>query len=108
ERERCGLVVAILLLQRGPIDGAGLEPRRRAGLQPPHRETRAIQAVREPDRRRLAVASGGDALVADMDHAIQEGAGSEDNAGGAEFATVLRNDAHHTIPGRAPRDPGPS
>ena len=81
EREWRGLFVAVLLLQRGPIDRAGLEPRRRAGLQAAHRETRAVQAIREADGRRLAVAAGGDALVADMDDALQERAGGEDDAG---------------------------
>ena len=69
-----------MLLQRRPVDGAGLEARRRAGLQPPHRETRAVQAIREPDRRRLAVTAGGDAPVADMDDALQECARGQHHA----------------------------
>jgi hypothetical protein len=55
-----------------------LQARRRAGLQPPHRETRAVQAIRKAYGRRLAVAAGGNAPIADMDDALQERAGGED------------------------------
>ena len=43
----------------------------------------AVQPIREPDRRRLAEAARRDALVADVDHALQERAGGEDDAAGA-------------------------
>ena len=94
EREQRRLLVSVLLLQRGPIDGAGLQPRRRAGLQPAHRETRAIQAIRETDRRRLAVAPGGNALVADMDDALQERTGGEDYSLRPKLLSVLGDDTH--------------
>ena len=69
----------------GPVDGAAVEPRRRAGLEPAEREARARSSVaRQPDRRRLADPAGRDLLLADMDQAAQEGAGGQHHGAGAE------------------------
>ena len=40
-----GRVVAGLHLQPGPVDGAAVEPRRRAGLQPAHAQAQAVEPV---------------------------------------------------------------
>ena len=47
-----------------------VEPRRRAGLEPPEREAGARQGLRQPARRRLADPAGRDLLLADMNEAV--------------------------------------
>ena len=46
EREGQGRIVAGLHLQPGPVDGAAVEPRRRAGLQPAQRKPAAAERPR--------------------------------------------------------------
>ena len=54
------------------------QPRRRAGLQPAPREAEALQRLGQLMRRRLAGAAGRPLLGADVDQAVQERAGRDD------------------------------
>ena len=75
--EEFRLGIAKLDLEALPVDGCAVEPGRGPGLEPPERESGAVQALGERDRGRIAEASGRRALVAEMDHSAQEGAGGE-------------------------------
>ena len=77
ERERRRRVVARLHLEPGPIDRAAVEPRRRAGLEPPERKAVAGERLRQAERRLFADAARRDLFVADMDQAVEEGAGRQ-------------------------------
>ena len=83
-RERLRRIVARLHLEARPVDGAAIEPRRRAGLQPAERKADAFKRLRQPERRRLADPAGRDLLLADMDQAAQERAGGQHHRAGAE------------------------
>ena len=65
-----------------------VEPRRRAGLEPPERETGAAQRLRQPERRRLAGAPGGDLFGADMDEPAEERAGGQHHPAGGDLAPI--------------------
>ena len=93
DRERLRRLVAGLHLDRGPVDGAAIEPRRRAGLQPAERKADALERARQAERRRLADAAGRRLLLADMDQAAQERAGGQHHRAGREFAAVREPDA---------------
>ena len=65
-----------------------VEPRRRAGLQPPERETDPLQRARKPRRRRFADAAGRNLPLADMDEAAQERACGQHHGASAIGAAV--------------------
>ena len=83
EGERRGRVVALLHLQRVPIDSAAIEPRRRSGLEPAHAQAEPIKALRQPERRGLVDPAGRDLALADMDQPVEEGAGGQHHGAGA-------------------------
>ena len=62
-----------------------IEPRRRAGLQPPERKADAFQRPGQAERRRLADPAGRRLPLADMDEAAQEGAGGQHHRAGSEW-----------------------
>ena len=72
-----GRAIAGLALQRRPIDGPAVQPRRRPGLEPPQGKAQAVQGRRQPQGRRLADAPRRRRLGADMDQAAEEGAGGQ-------------------------------
>ena len=75
---------------------AMVRPSRRGGvpvLRRPMGSAEAVEAVRERLGRRLAHAAAGAGAVADMDHAVEEGAGGQDHGAGADRATRRRGDA---------------
>ena len=92
-RERLRHIVARLHLERRPIDGAAIEPRRRAGLQTAEREAGIFQRARKTERRRFADAAGRNLLFADMDEAAQKGAGGENHRAAGNLAPVGEFDA---------------
>ena len=87
-RERLGRIVALLHLQRRPVDGRAVEPRRRAGLEPAQRKARAFERPGKAERRRLADPAGRDLPLADMDEAAQERAGGEHHRTGIEAPAI--------------------
>ena len=87
-RERLRRLVAGLHLDRGPVDGAAVEPRRRAGLEATERKPDPLQRERQTDRRRLADAAGRRLALADMDQAAQERSGGENDGPCPELAPV--------------------
>ena len=92
-RERLGRVVAVLNVEAGIVDGASVEPWRRAGLQAAERKPGGFETARQAERRRLSGAARRDLALADMDQAAQEGAGRQHDRAGAEAAAVGRHDA---------------
>ena len=84
-RERLRRLVAGLHLQARPVDGAAVEPRRRAGLQPAERKPKPLERRDKPSRRRLADPAGRRLLLADMDQAAQERAGGQNHRAGARI-----------------------
>ena len=93
DEKNSGSGIAVLDLKRVPVDRRPVEPRRGSGLEPREREAGAVQALGERDRGRIAEAAGGRSLVAEMDHAAQEGAGREDDRPAGERAAVGERDA---------------
>ena len=92
-RERLRRLIAGLHLQARPVDGAPIEPRRGAGLEPPEGKPEPFQGERQADRRRLADPSRRSALLADVDEAAQKGAGGQDHCGRREAAAIAEPDA---------------
>ena len=70
-------MIAGLLLQSFMIDRAAVQPRWCPGLEAAQREARMLQALREPDRRRIANPAGWPLLEPEMDHTAQERAGGQ-------------------------------
>src|SRR5262249_33389173 len=100
-RERLGRLAARWHLETRPVDRAPVEPRRRSGLQTAQRESEPLERAREPDSRRLADATRGRLLLADVDDATKERAGRQHDRTGAEpsavrhphrFDTTMRKD----------------
>ena len=106
-RERLRRLVAGLHLQARPVDGAAVEARRGAGLQPSERKADALQGPRQADGGRLADPAGRGLLLADMDQAAQERAGGQDHGAGPEFAAIgqanARDPRHFRSADRRPR-----
>ena len=87
-RERLRRVVARLDLEAGVIDGPAVQARRRPGLQPAQAEADLLEPARQAERGRLADAPGRHGLLADVDHAAQEGAGGEHHGPGLDRPAV--------------------
>ena len=94
--ERARRVVAGLDLQRVIVDGAAIDSRRGARLEPADLEAELHQPLGGPFRRGLAGAAGAVGVVADVDLAAQEGAGCQDDA-----ATAVTHAAFGDDPGGA-------
>ena len=77
--ERRGNGIAGLHLKLREIDGARVEPRRRAGLEPAHFEAQAAQRLTQQHRGRLARASGRILVFSAMDQAVEKSAGGDDD-----------------------------
>src|SRR6185503_3156533 len=86
-------IVAGLQLERAPIDGAAVEPRRRSGFQAAERKAEMFERAREAERGRFADAAGRDLSFADMDEPAQKSAGGEHDGGAGNFAAVGEFDA---------------
>ncbi len=95
-RERLRRVVAGLHFQAFPVDGAAIEPRRRAGFQPPEREAAALQGRGKPDCRRFADPAGRNLLLADMDEAAQERPGGQNHRAGRQNPAIGQANGRYT------------
>jgi len=109
ERKRHGFGVGGLHFQPVPVDGPSVKARRRAGLEAAHFEPQPVEPVGEGDGRRFDIAPvarrpvlvrwarlgspGGQALVANMDDAFEEGAGGEDHGFGANAGSAGVDDS---------------
>jgi hypothetical protein len=92
ERERRRRIVAGLHIEPGPVDRAAVEPRRCAGLEPPERETVARECLRQAKRRLFANAPRRDLLTADMNQAVEEGAGRQHDPPRREAPAVTQHE----------------
>lgn len=102
ERERDRLGVGRLHLEARPVDAAPVEPRRGAGLEPAHAKAKAVEPIRKADRRRLADSAGRNPLLADMDDALEESAGGEDDRPRAVFIAGGVANAENPLSGILP------
>ncbi len=84
--------IAVLLRQPIEVDGAAVEPRRRAGLQPALRQLQVLQPRREGDSRRIAGAARAVVLQPDMNPPVEEGPGRQDHSLRTEANAHLRDD----------------
>ena len=98
EAERHRFVVGRLHLQPVPGDGAPVQPRRRARLEPAHGQAGAIEIGGQSGRRGFSVTAGGDALVALVDDAVEEGAGRQHDRAGPQFGPLPRRHPDDTVP----------
>ena len=88
KRKRLRRIIARLRLEAGPVDGLAIEPRRRAGLQPPHGKADPVQAVRQADCRRLIDTAARPGIEPAMHHPGQEGAGRHHDTGRVDRAAI--------------------
>ena len=72
ERKWRGIGIAGLRFELGEVDGAAIEARRRARLQPRPIQAQRAQLVAQQLRRRLAVASAGIPHLPDVRQAVQK------------------------------------
>ena len=93
EREHRGGRVAGLLLEHAEIDGAAVDARRRAGLQPADRERQLAQAPREGVAGLVARTTAFVVGEADVDPASEEGADREHHRAGAKAQAHRGDDA---------------
>ncbi len=90
-------IVAGLFLQQRIVDAAAVEPGRRAGLEAADRQPDFLEAFGQRNRRRITEAPGAVVRQADMDQAIEEGAGGEHHGGRLEADAELRHDPGHPV-----------
>ncbi len=93
EREHRHRIVAGLLAERGVVDRAAVDARRRAGLEPTDRERQLAQRLGELLRRRIARAAGRVLRKPDVDLAGEERPGRQHDRRGAELEPALRTHA---------------
>ena len=93
EAEGRGVGIAGLRLEARPVDGAAVEARRRAGLQPAAAQAELLDVLAQQHRGRLAAASGGNLLLAAVDQAIEKRAGGDDDGVGGDRAAVAQDDS---------------
>ena len=94
-RHRPVALVRGLALERRPVDGPAVEPRRRPGLEARQRQAEGAQLVGERRRRPLADPAAGAAGHAEMELAAEEGAGGEHHRPGRQLASVGKQQARH-------------
>ena len=83
-----------LLFELRPVDGAPIEPRRRAGFQAPKLKSKMVDTLGEPYGGPVPHAPTGAAFVSDMDDATQEGTRGQDNRAATQLGPVVQ---HHTL-----------
>ena len=78
-----------------PVDGASVETRRRAGLQPATAQAKLLQRLAEQDGIRLAGASRGILLLAAVNQPVEECSGRDDDGLRADGAAVAKANAEN-------------
>ena len=91
--ERRGIVIARLHGKLRPVDGAPVEPRRRARLQSATAQTQCLECFAEEDGGRFAASSGGILLLAAMDEAVQKRSRGDDYGLGRDRTAIAQLDA---------------
>ena len=92
QREGNRILVRRLHFQRRPVDGAAVEARRRAGLEPAELEARARHRRRKAHGGLFVHAAGDDLLLADMDQTAQEGSGRQNDGAAGQPPAVGKDD----------------
>lgn len=85
--------LAVLRRQPAEVDGAAVDARGRAGLEPGHLEPGLVQLLRQVGHGGLPRPATGEAgLRADVDAAAEEGPGGDDHGLGGEAPALDRLD----------------
>src|SRR5208283_3404383 len=100
EAEGRGVGVAGLNLKFGPVDGAAVEARGRAGLQTASAQAEFLQRFTEQNGSRFAGTAGGVLLLAAVDESVEECPGSDDDSLCGDAATVAEKDAGDAVDSR--------
>ena len=90
-------IIAVLFAQRGKIDAAAVDARRRAGLQASDPQRQFAQTHRQACRWRIAGPSAGMTLQTHVNLAAQERADREYDGARAKLEAALGDDTDHTI-----------
>ena len=77
--KKATFIVSGLGLKQLIVDGSPIDPRRSAGFKPPGPDPQAGNRFGKPCRRRLPIPPCRIRLQPDMNEAVQEGPGSQDN-----------------------------
>ena len=97
-REHRPRFVAGLALEPGEVDGAPVDARRRAGLQPPDRKLTLAELARQRVRGWVAGAAALLILQPHVDAPAEEGADGHHDAGGLDADSDSRHHAAHRVP----------
>ena len=92
ERERRGVGVAGLRLEMGPVDGAAVQARRRAGLEPGPVQAERAKLVAQQLGGRLSVAAATVPHLANVGQTVQESSCGDDHRLGIDGAAVAQLD----------------
>src|SRR5208282_6517066 len=92
--------VAGLNLKFGPVDGAAVEARGRAGLQTASAQAEFLQRFTEQNGSRFAGTAGGVLLLAAVDESVEECPGSDDDSLCGDAAAVAEKDAGDAVDSR--------
>ena len=90
--------VAGLFGALGEIDGAAVQARRGAGFQTTLRQLQFLEPAGQRHGRRVAGATGGIVVQADVDPAVEEGAGGQHDRPGAEAQARLGDRTDDAVP----------
>ena len=92
-RKRLGRIIARLHLQRRPIDGAAIEPRRRSGFQACRAQSPRVRASLQGPAPALRRRGRREFAFADVDEAAQECAGGQNHDAAGQRAAIGEFDA---------------
>src|SRR5260370_15571315 len=95
EAERSGVGIARLLREAGPVNGASIKARRRAGLEAAAAQAEFLQRLSQQNRVRLARTSGRILLLAAMNQSIEKSSGGDNHSLRGHGAPVAVLDAPH-------------
>jgi hypothetical protein len=89
--------IRMLFDQQRKVDRLAIEPRRGAGLQPPDRQLQLAQACRQRNRRGVTHTTAGIVRQADVNQAVEKGAGRQDHRASGKAHAELGHHASNVI-----------
>ena len=101
--KRCGIVISCLYLELRPVNGASIQPRRRACLEPATSQPELLQRLAEKNRSRFSRSSRRILLLAAMNQPIKKCSGGDDDRGCAHRAAVPQSNTASNAPLRVGR-----
>ena len=98
--ERSWIEIAGLALEARPVDGAAVQTRRRAGLEPASAQAEFLERLAEQDRCRFSRTSCWILLLAAVNQAVKKSSSRDDDRIGGDAAAVAEQDAADAVVGR--------